>query len=57
MQIKRDEQIINLVGEPLKVGDLLADVELIDRQYQKVKLFDFIKGLPTITAIIPSVTE
>ena len=54
MQIKRDEQIINLVGEPLKVGDLLADVELIDRQYQKVKLFDYINGL-TVISIVPDI--
>lgn len=54
MQIKRDEQIINLVGEPLKVGDLLVDVELIDRQHQKVKLFDFLNDL-TVISIVPDI--
>lgn len=54
MQIKRDEQIINLVGEPLKVGDLLVDVELIDRQHQKVRLFDFLNGL-TVISIVPDI--
>lgn len=54
MQIKRDKQIINLVGEPLKIGDLLVDVELIDRQHQKVKLFDFINDL-TVISIVPDI--
>lgn len=54
MQIKRDQQIINLVGEPLKVGDILVDVDLVDRREQAVKLFDFIEGL-TVISIVPDI--
>lgn len=54
MQIKRDKQIINIVGEVLKVGDTLVDVELVDRQHQPVNLFDFIDGL-TVISIVPDI--
>ncbi|MGO4927080.1 redoxin family protein [Fundicoccus sp. Sow4_F4] len=54
MQIKRDKQIINIVGEVLKVGDTLADVELVDRQHQPVNLFNFIDGL-TVISIVPDI--
>ena len=54
MQIKRDKQIINIVGEPLKVGDSLIDVELLDRQHQVVHLFDYIEGL-TVLSIVPDI--
>lgn len=54
MQIKRDQQIINIEGNTLKVGEQLTDVTLVDRQHQTVNLFDFIDGV-TVISIVPDI--
>lgn len=54
MQIKRGDQIINLVGNPIDVGDTFPMVDLIDRDQQTVSLTDYIKGL-TIISIVPDI--
>lgn len=54
MQIKRDNQTINIVGQPLKVGDKLVDVELVDREKQTVNLFNYLKGL-TVISVVPDI--
>lgn len=54
MQIKRGDQIINLVGNPIDVGDTFPMVDLIDRDQQTVSLKDYVKGL-TIISIVPDI--
>lgn len=54
MQIKRGDQVINLVGNPIDVGDDLPMVGLIDRDKQTVSLKDYINGL-TVISIVPDI--
>lgn len=54
LQIKRDQQIINIVGPTIEVGDLLPNAQLIDRNHQKVELKDYLKGT-TVVSIVPDI--
>lgn len=54
MQIKRGDQIINLVGQPLAVGDALPNVELLNQDRQAVQLGDYINGVSVIS-IVPDI--
>ncbi|XJS10833.1 redoxin domain-containing protein [Aerococcaceae bacterium WGS1372] len=54
MQIKRGDQIINLVGNPIDVGETFPMVDLIDRNQVTVSLKNYINGL-TIISIVPDI--